>query len=294
MRNIGFVGLGAMGTAMTKRLVEKQYRVTGFDLNADAIAALVANGGHGAASAQEAARGADALIVLVVNADQAEDVLFEQDALSGLANEAYVIVMSTCAPERVEAMAARVEAGGHRFIDAPISGGVAGIEAGTLTIMAGTPAATFEGARPLLSDIGENLYHVGEQPGQGSAMKTVNQLLAGVHIAVSAEGLAFAERAGIDPALALEILSGSAASSWMLNDRGPRMVDDPGDGDVRSAVDIFVKDLGIVLGAGQGMRMGLPLAAAAHQLFLSASGAGEGRRDDSQVITAYRKFTGHN
>ena len=122
--------------------------------------------------------------------------------------------------------------------------------------------------------------------GQGAAMKTVNQLLAGIHIAAAAEGLALAEREGIDPALALEILSGSAASSWMLKHRGPRMVAD--DGKVTSAVDIFVKDLGLVLDAGRAAKMGLPLAAVAHQLFIAASGLGLGGRDDSQVIETYR------
>jgi len=121
-------------------------------------------------------------------------------------------------------------------------------------------------------------------------MKTVNQLLAGIHIAAAAEGLALAEREGIDPALALEILSGSAASSWMLKNRGPRMVAD--DGQVASAVDIFVKDLGLVLDAGRAAKMGLPLSAAAHQLFIAASGMGLGGRDDSQVIETYRALHG--
>ena len=136
--------------------------------------------------------------------------------------------------------------------------------------------------------MGSKLYHLGEQAGQGAAMKTVNQLLAGVHIATAAEGLALAEREGIDPALALEILSGSAASSWMLQHRGPRMVEDAGQ--IASALDIFVKDLGIVLDAGRSSKIGLPLAAAAHQLYLAASAAGLGTRDDSQVIEVYRMF----
>lgn len=286
LRTIAIVGLGAMGAAMARRLVAKQYRVVGYDINAAAVSALEAAGGHGAASAAQAADGADALILMVVNAEQAEQVLFADGALAALADGAPAIVMATCAPDRIEAMAARAGAQGHPFVDAPVSGGVAGIEAGTLTIMAAAPNPVFESVRALLGDIGSNLFHIGEKPGQGAAMKTVNQLLAGVHIAVAAEGLAFAERAGIDPALALEILSGSAASSWMLRDRGPRMVT-PGE-EVRSAVDIFVKDLGLVLDAGRAMRMGLPLSATAHQLYLDASGSGLGKKDDSQVLEVYR------
>jgi L-threonate 2-dehydrogenase len=286
MNNIAFVGLGAMGLPMAENLVKQQLRVTGFDMRPDAIAKLVAAGGHGAPSAAAAAKDAEALIVMVVNADQAEAVLFAGGALAALAPDATVIVMATCAPSRIASIAERVAATGRHFVDAPVSGGVVGATGATLTIMAAAPKAVFERAKPLLVAMGSNLYHLGETPGQGAAMKTVNQLLAGVHIAAAAEGMALAEREGIDPALALEILSGSAASSWMLKNRGPRMVAD--DGQVTSAVDIFVKDLGLVLDAGRAAKMGLPLSAAAHQLFIAASGMGLGGRDDSQVIATYR------
>lgn len=290
MHTIGFVGLGAMGAAMAQQLVSKQFKVVGFDLNAAAVEKLAASGGHAAASAAEAATGADALIIMVVNADQAEAVLFDGGALDALPDGSSVIVCSTCAPERAEAMAKRCEAAGHPFVDAPVSGGMVGAEAGTLTIMAAAPKPAYEATENVLKAMGSNTYFVGEKVGQGSAMKTVNQLMAGVHIAVAAEAIAFAERAGIDPALALEILSGSAASSWMLQNRGPEMVEQTGK--VTSAVDIFVKDLGIVLDAGRSMRMGLPIAAAAHQNFLNASGAGHGKEDDSQVIKVYRRMRG--
>ncbi len=286
MKNIAFVGLGAMGLPMAENLVKQQLHVTGFDMRPDAIATLVASGGHGAKSAADAAKGADALIVMVVNADQAEAVLFEHGALAALAPGAVVVVMATCAPARIATLAKRVVDTGRAFVDAPVSGGVVGATGGTLTIMAAAPKTVFERARPLLTAMGSNLYHLGESPGQGAAMKTVNQLLAGVHIAAAAEGMALAEREGIDPALALEILSGSGASSWMLKNRGPRMVAD--DGQVNSAVDIFVKDLGLVLDAGRAAKIGLPLSAAAHQLFIAASGMGLGGRDDSQVIETYR------
>jgi L-threonate 2-dehydrogenase len=301
-QSIAFVGLGAMGAAMAENLVKRQFRVTGFDMRAEAVARLVGVGGHGAASAADAAKGADALVLMVVNADQADAVLFGTEtitetitgtitatipgALQALKADATVVVMATCAPARIAAMATRVEATGRAFVDAPVSGGVVGATAGTLTIMAAAKQPVFNRAKPLLAAMGSNLFHLGETAGQGAAMKTVNQLLAGIHIAAAAEGLALAENAGIDTALALKILTSGAASSWMLNNRGPRMVKD--DGQVTSAVDIFVKDLGLVLDAGRAAKMGLPLAAAAHQLFLAASGLGVGGRDDSQVIETYR------
>lgn len=286
MTSIAFFGLGSMGRPMARRLIERQHRVTGFDPAPAALQALADMGGHPASSAAEAAAGAEALVLMVVNADQAEAVLFGSGALEALAPAATVILMATCAPARVAAIAARVTASGRRFVDAPVSGGVVGAEAGTLTIMAAGVPATVAEARPILEAMGSRLYVVGETPGQGAMVKTVNQLLCGVHIAACAEALALAESAGLDGRLMLEILGGSAAASWMLGNRGPRMVmDDP---PVTSAVDIFVKDLGLVLEAGEKQKLGLPLAAASRQLFLQASGMGLGKADDSQVIATYR------
>ncbi len=285
-QSIAFIGLGAMGSAMAATLVKHQYRVTGFDLDPKAVARLAAAGGHPAESAAAAAASADVLIIMTVTFDQAEHVLLSAGALDALRPGGTVIVMATCAPARIASLAARVDASGRGFIDAPVSGGIVGAESGTLSIMAAAPQALFDSHADVLRTMGSALVHVGEVPGQGAAMKIVNQLLCGVHIAVAAEGLAFAERQGIDPAVALGILSDSAASSWMLKNRGPRMIVDQGS--VASAVDIFVKDLGLVLDAGRTAKMGLPLAALAHQAFLDASGMGLGARDDSQVIATYR------
>lgn len=287
---IGFVGLGAMGLPMAENLVKKQFRVSGFDLKAEALATLEAAGGTRAASAKDAAQDSECLIVMVVNAAQAESVLFDSGALEATAKGAVIIVMATCAPDAVKAMAKRVEATGRAYVDAPVSGGIAGAKGGTLTIMASAPKAVFERARPVLSTLGDKLFHVGEEAGQGSAVKTVNQLLCGVHIAVAAEAFALAEKAGIDGKLALEILGGSAAGSWMLNNRGPRMFED--EPMVASAVDIFVKDLGIVVDAGRASKAALPIASAALQMFLSASAMGLGGKDDSQVIEVYRHLDG--
>ncbi len=283
---IAFVGLGAMGAPMAENLVKRQFRVRGFDMREAARAALAAAGGQAAASAKEAAEGADALVLMVVNAAQARAVLFESGALDVLAPKATVILMATCPPGEAEAIAAQVVATGRQLVDAPVSGGVNGARNATLTIMAGADPESFARAKPVLDALGDKVFHVGEKPGQGATVKTVNQLLCGVHIAVAAEALSLAEKAGIDGRLLFEIMGGSAASSWMLKDRGPRMHErDPA---VASAVDIFVKDLGIVLDAGRAAKAALPLAAAAHQMFLAASGLGHGGRDDSQVVRSYR------
>jgi 3-hydroxyisobutyrate dehydrogenase len=193
-KTIAFIGLGAMGGAMADTLIKKQFRVVGYDPRPEAVAHVKAAGGHGAASVEEAARGADMLVLMVVNADQAENVLFENDGLEALKSDATVILCSTCAPDRIADIARKVEKSGRSFVDAPVSGGVTGAKSGTLTIMAAAKKPVFEKAKPVLSAMGSNLFHLGEKPGQGAAMKVVNQLLCGVHIAVAAEGLAFAER----------------------------------------------------------------------------------------------------
>lgn len=290
MKTIAFTGLGAMGLPMAKNLLAAGHRVRGIDLNPVALETLAAAGAEPAADAASAARGADMLILMVVNAAQAEQVLFDQGALQALDTGAIVCLMATCPPTAVERIAERVLATGCRFVDAPVSGGTAGATAGTLTIMAACEHTTYEEMQPAFQAMGQRIFHVGERPGQGATVKTVNQLLCGVHIAVVAEAFALAAKIGVDLDVLLEIMGGSAASSWMLKDRGPRMLQAAPE--VSSAVDIFVKDLGIVLEAGRDAKAALPIAAVAHQLFLATSGRGDGRADDSQVIRSYYALNG--
>jgi len=290
VETVGFVGLGAMGRPMASNLVMRGFRVRGFDVSEAGRQALAAAGGEPVGSAAEAARGADALVLMVVNAEQARAVLFDAGALEALPQGAAIVLMATCPPGAVEEIGTRVAAVGRILVDAPVSGGVAGATAASLTIMAAAPTEHVAAVRPVLDALGGKVVHVGTRPGQGAAVKAVNQLLCGVHVAVAAEALALAGKVGIDKAVMLDIVCGSAASSWMLKDRGPRMLEvDP---IVTSAVDIFVKDLGIVLEAGRDAKAALPLAALAHQMFLSASGQGHGRADDSQVIRTYDGLNG--
>ena len=292
VKKIGFVGLGAMGLPMARNLAKSQFSVRGYDIRPNATVTLIEVGGESAPSAATACAGADAAMLMVVNLHQAESVLFDAGALDALAPGAVVIVSATCPPDGVVELAKRVEATGRLFVDAPVSGGVVGAESGSLTIMASGSDAAFELAMPVLTKVGGKIVRVGDQPGQGATAKAVNQLMCGAHIAVAAEALSLAEKLGLDMAAMFDIVSGSAASSWMLKDRGPRMLID--DAPVTSAVDIFVKDLGIVLEAGRGAKTALPFAALAHQLFLSVSGRGLGSLDDSQVILAYRSLQGRD
>jgi putative dehydrogenase len=286
MTTVGFIGLGSMGLPMAKNLAARGFAVRGFDVRPAAVESLAQAGGTRASSVADASTGADVLALMVVNAAQADAVLFAEGALAALRENGIVVLMATCPPHAVETIAARVREAGRRCVDAPVSGGVVGATGATLTIMAAAPRDTFDAAKPVLAALGDKIFHVGERPGQGALVKTVNQLLCGVHIAVAAEALSLAAKVGIDLHVVLDILGGSSASSWMLKDRGPRMLREQPE--VTSAVDIFVKDLGIVLEAGRDSKVALPLAAIAHQMFLAVSGQGDGGADDSQVIRAYK------
>lgn len=285
MQRIGFVGLGSMGLPMAKVLAAKGFAVTGFDLRAAAMQELAGAGGKAADSVGDALAGADVAILMVVNAAQAESVLFDSNAIARLAPGAVVAVMATCPPAKAQALAERVRAAGFGFVDAPVSGGVVGATAGALTIMVGASNDDFSRAKGALEAMGSKVAHVGDTPGAGSTAKAINQLLCGVHLAAAGEAMALARKLGVDVSEILDIVSGSAASSWMLRDRGPRMLED--NPRVTSAVDIFVKDLGIVLETAAECGAETPLAAAAHERFKQASAAGLGAQDDSQVTRAF-------
>jgi putative dehydrogenase len=288
---VGVIGLGAMGIGMARRLVQAGFSVRGHDVRPEAVAAFAAEGGNGAGSPEEAARGADLLLVMVVNAAQAAEVLFgPSGAVPVLPAGAVVILSSTVPASAVRALGERLGASGHLLLDAPVSGGVVGAESGRLTIMASGAPEAFDKASEALAAVAGKVYRLGDAPGVGSTVKAVNQLLAGVHIAVAAEAMAFGTRAGADPRTLFEVISNSAGSSWMFANRVPHMLD--GDYTPRSAVDIFIKDLGLVLDAGRELRFPLPLAAAAHQLFLMAAAAGLGREDDAAVVKVFEQLAG--
>jgi 3-hydroxyisobutyrate dehydrogenase len=156
--------------------------------------------------------------------------------------------------------------------------------------MASGPDSAFEKVADIMDAISEKIHRLGSEHGIGSTVKTVNQLLAGVHIAAAAEAMAFGVRAGANPRELYDVISGSAGSSWMWQNRVPHILDD--DYTPLSAVDIFVKDLGIVLGTGHELRFPLPLTAAAHQQFLAAAASGFGREDDSAVFKVFQKLSG--
>jgi 3-hydroxyisobutyrate dehydrogenase len=288
---VGVIGLGAMGMGMARRLVDAGFAVRGYDVRAEAVQTFAAAGGQAAASPAEAARDAQILLLMVVSAAQAEAVLFGADGVVPALPRGAVVILSSTVPASVAtALGERLAATGHLLLDAPVSGGVVGAESGRLTIMASGVPEAFAKAEAALAAMAAKVYRLGDAPGIGSTVKAVNQLLAGVHIAAAAEAMAFGVRAGADPRTLFEVISNSAGSSWMFQNRVPHMLD--GDYAPRSAVEIFVKDLGLVLDAGRELRFPLPLAAAAHQLFLMAAAAGLGREDDAAVVKIFERLAG--
>ncbi len=288
--NVAFVGLGAMGNRMAGVLLAAGHSVSGYDRYAEAMKALEAKGGRGAESAASACAGADALVLMVVNADQASAVLFDDGALEALPPGALVMSCVTMPAAASEAIGRRIEETGRLYLDAPVSGGTVGAEQGKLTFMVGGSDAAFAKAQPLLQPMAGDIFRLGDRPGPGSTMKMVHQLAAGCNLAVAAEVVSFGTHLGLDPAQVLEVLNVSAGRSWMIGDRGPRMLTEGRES--KSAVDIFVKDLGIVLDAARASRFPVPVSAAALQVFLGASSAGFGAYDDSQATRFYESLGG--
>jgi 3-hydroxyisobutyrate dehydrogenase len=276
---------------MAVNLVRAGFQVRGYDLNEEARRALAAAGGEAVDSAAAAAAGASLLLLVVATGEQVEAALFgEGGAVPALPAGATVLLHSTVPPRLTRELAARLAAGGHRLLDAPISGGRVRAEAGTLTVMASGPAEAFAAAEKVLNAIAETVFRLGSEPGIGSTMKMINQLLAGVHIVAACEAMALAARAGMDPELVYRVITRSAGNSWMFENRVPHIL--ARDFTPLSAVEIFVKDLGIVLDSAREWRFPLPLAAAAHQQYLAAAAMGLGRQDDSAVVRVFETLAG--
>lgn len=280
--NVAVIGLGAMGLGMARSLVRAGQVVAGYDLNPEAVEALKEAGGQSATSPAEAARYADIVVLVVVNAVQAAQALFgAEGAASTMKSGGVIIASPTMTPADARDLAGRAAERGLHYLDAPISGGSARAQTGKLTVMASGSPAAFDAAKPALDAMAETVYRLGDDVGTGSSFKIVNQLLAGVHIAAACEAITFAKSLGLDIARVFEVITRSAGNSWMFENRIPHVL--AGDYTPQSAVSIFTKDLGIVSDLGRKESFPLPVTSAALQLFVMTEAAGMGRDDDSSV-----------
>jgi len=290
---IGFIGLGAMGAGMAQSLARGGFAVKGCDVRPAAVEALCAKGGSAAATPAKAADGSGLVVVVVVNAQQAEDVLFgPTGAVGAMEAGSTVMLCVTVPPDFARDVEKRLGEKGIHFLDAPISGGAARAMDGTMTIMASGSADAFAATDGPMDAMAEKIYRLGDAAGPASTVKMINQLLAGVHIAAFGEAMAMGTAAGADPNALFEVISNSAGSSWMFQNRVPQIL--AGDYTPLSALNIFVKDLGIVLEAGKAMRFPLPLSAAAHQIFMMGTAAGFGDEADAGVVRVYEHYAGIN
>ncbi len=283
---VGVIGLGAMGMGVAMSLLREGFEVHACDMRPEVVQKVVDAGGIRAESPAAMAPLVDVLITVVVNADQTETVLFgENGAAPHMKPGSVVIASATVSPEFAKGLGKRLAEAGLLMIDGPISGGAAKAMAGEMTVMSsGTPEA-YAKCEDVLDAIAGKVYRLGDEVGPGSVVKMVNQLLAGVHIAAAGEAMALAIRAGANPDQVYEVITNSAGNSWMFQNRVPHIL--AGDYTPLSAVNIFVKDLGIVLDYAKKSVFPLPLSAAAHQMYMSASAAGHGGEDDSAVIKVF-------
>ena len=289
-RPVGVIGLGAMGLGVARSLLRAGFHTHACDVRPEVLQQFEREGG--VACANPAALGAvcEAVVIVVVNADQTEAVLFgDQGAAGTLRAGSVVLASATVLPAFVERLGQRLAERGILLIDAPLSGGAAKAAEGAMTMMTSGSAEAFAKSEDVLAAIADKVYRLGDRSGQGSKVKIINQLLAGVHIAAAAEAMALGLREGVDPNALYEVITHSAGNSWMFENRVPHIL--ANDYTPLSAVDIFVKDLGLVLDTARATKFPLPLSATAHQMFMAASTAGYGREDDSAVIKTFPGIT---
>lgn len=283
---VAVIGLGSMGFGVAQSLVAANITTRGYDRNSAPLDSFKQVGGYAATDLKDAVEGCNVVILMLVNAEQCDTVLFgEQGMVEQIGKKSVVLLCSTTSADYARELQQKLQSYDLSMIDAPVSGGAAKAMSGELSIMASGAPSSFEHCEAVFQAISANLYRVGDEVGAGATVKMINQLLAGVHIASAAEAMALGIRAGVDPDMLFEIISNSAGSSWMFQNRVPHILE--GNYNAKSTVDIFVKDLGIVLDSGREMKFPLPVAASALQQFLSASAAGHGKEDDAAVIKVY-------
>ena len=285
-QNVGLVGLGAMGRGMAGSLRRAGFSVHVFDVRAEAAQAFASDGGVACASAADLGARCDVVVSVVVNAAQTDAVLFGADGCAqGMKPGSVFVMCSTVDPNWSIALEARLAAMGLLYLDAPISGGAARAASGEMTLMSSGSEPAYARCEPMLNAMAAKVYKLGDKAGAGSKVKIINQLLAGVHIAAAAEAMALGLREGVDAAALYDVITHSAGNSWMFENRMAHVL--AADYTPLSAVDIFVKDLGLVLDMARASKFPLPLSSTAHQMFMQASTAGFAKEDDSAVIKIF-------
>ena len=289
---IGFIGAGTMGLPMVKNLLQAKFLVTVFDLNTAAVKDAVTAGATPAASAQDVATKAEIIVTMLPNTHDVETVLFGENSISqGLTAGKLLIDMSSISPEATVEFAARINAQGCEYLDAPVSGGEVGAISGKMTIMVGGPEAAFNRAKPAFDAMGSTVTLIGTRNGDGQVCKVANQIIGGVMVNAVAEALLFADKAGADAAKVREALLGGAVRSFILENHGGRMLDRNFDPTFRA--NLQRKDLNLAIEACQKLNIILPQATAAWETYNATIAGGDGDNDAISVLKTLERLAGH-
>ena len=287
-KNILLIGLGSMGFGIGKSLLRNGFNVYGEDKNLSQKEKFIAEGGE---NHQVIYKNINAVIIVVLNEMQTKDILFGDNGVAkNLKKKTLVMVCTTVSPHFAEEMSVSCSNYDLLYIDAPISGGSKKSAEGNLTYMISGSSEAIQKAKPILDVTSEAVFEFGDKIGSGSAMKSINQMLAGIHIAAMAEAITFGISQGIDAKKFLEVISKCAGTSWMLENRAPNIINS--DYSPKSSINIWPKDLGIVLNIAQKHDFSAPLTKIALEQFLKASDKGLGNEDDSAVAKVYAQGAG--
>jgi 2-hydroxy-3-oxopropionate reductase len=290
MSKIGFIGLGIMGSPMAAHLVRAGHDVTGHDLDEGAVAKLIEAGGTGASSVAGAVKGAQVVITMLPDHPQVEAVVLGDSGVLETAEPGTLLIdMSTIRPETSLAVAQAAAEKGVNVLDAPVSGGQAGAEQASLSIMVGGREADFAAARPVLDAVGKTVVHVGPH-GAGQVVKAANQLVVGGVYALVSEAIILLEASGVDAKAGLDVLAGGLAANRILDLKRESMIArefQPG-----FRIDLHHKDMGIALAAARQADVALPVTGLIAQLIASGRAQGYGSLDHSALLKVIENFSG--
>ena len=292
IKKVCVIGLGSMGFGIASSLIKNGHEVYGLDKDKNHTDRLQKAGGKNV-ELSKMCKIVDVVVIVVLNSIQTEQILFGKHGIvEQLNKETLIIVCTTVSPQFAREMAERCNQYNIHYLDAPMSGGSVKSENGQLSYMVSGSKLALQKAQLILEATAEKVFQLGEEPGKGSAMKSVNQMLAGIHISAMAEALTFGITQGIEPEKFLEVISKCAGTSWMLENRAPHIINN--DYTPKSSINIWPKDLGIVLDIAKNSNFSAPLTAIAMQQFVAAAGSGLADEDDAAVAKVYAKNAGVN
>ncbi|MDB9915248.1 NAD(P)-dependent oxidoreductase [Alphaproteobacteria bacterium] len=292
IKKVCVIGLGSMGFGIASSLIKNGHEVYGLDKDKNHTDRLQKAGGKNE-DLSKICKIVDVVVIVVLNSIQTEQILFGKHGIvEQLNKETLIIVCTTVSPQFAREMAEKCNQYNIHYLDAPMSGGSVKSENGQLSYMVSGSKLALQKAHLILEATAEKVFQLGEEPGKGSAMKSVNQMLAGIHISAMAEALTFGITQGIEPEKFLEVIPKCAGTSWMLENRAPHIIDN--DYTPKSSINIWPKDLGIVLDIAKNSNFSAPLTAIAMQQFVAAAGSGLANEDDAAVAKVYAKNAGIN